>query len=46
MKSDEFPETAAAYAAKVKNPLVSDDLTLAQALEIKDDAAMERGYQS
>ena len=29
---DEFPETAAAYAPKVKNPLGSDNLALAEAL--------------
>ncbi len=37
---DEYPETAAAYAAKVKNPLGSDDLTLAEALEIKEEVPM------
>ncbi len=37
---DEFLETAAVYAAKVKNPLGSDDLALAEALAIPEEAPL------
>ncbi len=47
----EFPETLAAYVAKVKNPLGSDDLTLAamigRSFGVQGwSAAVERAYQS
>ena len=37
LQHDEFPEVSVAYAAKVKNSLDSDDLTLAQALAIPEE---------